>query len=220
MPKGFFIVIDGPDSVGKSTQTQLLAKRLKKAGRKVTVVDFPRYGEPSAWMVEQHLQGKLGTSEEAGPYIPSILFAVDRYAASAKMKEALKRGEILISNRYVTANMAHQGGKISNSKKRQEYFKWVNELEYGILKLPKPDATLFLHMPPLFSLTLMRGRKDKKKDMYEKSVKHLQDAERTYLEIAKKFKYKVIRSVEGNKLLTPAEVNELVWQTLKSRLKV
>jgi len=217
--KGKLIVIDGPDSVGKSTQTALLARRLRKLGFKVLVTDFPRYGHPSAWLVEQYLKGKFGSAKKVGPFVPAIFFAVDRYAAAEEMRQALKQGKILISNRYVTASMAHQGLQFPSKSKRQEFYKWVQELEYKTFGLPKPDFHLFLHMPYKVSLSLMDARKGKKKDINEKNLNHLKKAEQTYLEIAHKFKYKVVRSVVNNKLQKPAEINERIWQILKSKLK-
>jgi len=217
---GKLIVIDGPDSVGKSTQTKLLAQRLQKLGFKVLVTDFPRYGEPSAWLVEQYLRGKFGSAKKVGPFVPAIFFAVDRYAAAVEMRQALKQGKILISNRYVTASMAHQGLKIPNQKQRQEFYKWVQELEYNTFGLPKPDFHLFLHMPYKISQSLMNGRKGKKKDIHEKDLGHLKKAEQTYLEIAGKFNYKVVHSIINNKLQKPAEINERIWQILKLKLKV
>jgi len=218
MKRGKLIVIDGPDSVGKSTQTQLLATRLRKLGHKVSIVDFPRYGEPSARLVEKYLKGKYG--KDLGPYIPSIFFAVDRFDALAGMQSALAKGEILLSNRYVTANMAHHGGQISNSKTKQKFFNWVMDLEYNIFKLPKPDLNIFLHMPAETSVKLMAGRKNKKKDILEQNIAHQKQAEKTYLAIAKQYKYHVVESMTGPKLLSPQEVHEKIWQTMKSKLKV
>lgn len=217
--KGKLIVIDGPDSVGKSTQTALLAQRFRKAGRKVSITDFPRYKEPSGWFAAEYLKGTFGTAAEVGPLIASIFFGVDRYAAALKMREALKRGDILISNRYVTASMAHQGLKITNAAKRQKFYNWVQELEYKIFNIPKPDIHIFLHMPYKVSLSLMETRKNKTKDIHENDLNHLKRAELTYLEIARKFKYTVIRSVVGNILQKPSEINERIWQTLKLKLK-
>lgn len=220
MPKGFFLVIDGPDSVGKSTQTKLLQKRLTRLGKKVTLADFPRYGKPSAWGVEEYLKGKFGTAKDIGPYIPSVFFATDRFAASNALRQAIQKGNILISNRYVTANMAHQGGKIKNLKLRTAYYKWVNELEYNVFNLPKPNLHIFLHMPPSVSLQLMKKREGKRKDLHEKDLSHVKATEKSYLEIARKYKYKVIHSVVKGKLLTPQEIHEQIWQVMKSKLKV
>src|SRR3990167_7582875 len=101
MSKGKLIVIDGTDGSGKATQTNILVKRLKKKGYKVALADFPQYGQRSATLVEDYLNGKFGSAKEVGPYRSSIFFAVDRYAASFQIRAWLHEGYIVISNRYV-----------------------------------------------------------------------------------------------------------------------
>src|SRR3954468_22900663 len=115
MKKGKFIVIDGTDGSGKATQTKLLVKRLQKSGHKVRIEDFPQYGKKSAGPVEDYLNGLYGSADQLGAYIPSIFYAVDRFAASERIRKHLAAGFIVVSNRYVTSNMAHQGGKIANA---------------------------------------------------------------------------------------------------------
>lgn len=221
MSRGKLIVIDGTDGSGKATQTDLLIKRLKKAGRKVSMEDFPQYGKKSAGLVEDYLNGLYGTTEELGPYIPSLFYAADRFAASKRIKDRLKNGYIVISNRYVSANMAHQGGKISNTKERARYFKWLSDLEYNFFKIPKPNLNLILHVPPEISYKLVgrKGRRfyigDKKRDMHEKDIDHMKAAEKVYLEISKKFRYPMIECAPNHQMKTVEEIHELIWQKVK-----
>src|SRR3989338_3808567 len=127
---GKFIVIDGTDGSGKGTQTDLILKRLQTAGHITEKADFPQYGQKSAGLVEEYLNGKYGKQKEVGPHRASIFFAIDRFDASFKIKKWLDENKIVISNRYVTANMGHQGGSIHDDKERQEYFQWLHDLEY------------------------------------------------------------------------------------------
>ncbi len=217
MAKGKLIVIDGTDGSGKATQTKLLANRLEKAGYKVRIEDFPQYGEKSAGPVEDYLIGTYGKADELGAYVPSVFYAVDRFAASERIRKHLSQGFIVISNRYVTANMAHQGGKIKNPKHREKYFKWITELEYNFFKIPKPDFNVILHLPPQVSLKLIKKRGpqyyigSKKRDAHERDIQHLKAAEKIYLSIAKRFKYKVVEGFIDGKLLTPEEINNDVF---------
>src|SRR3989344_4441300 len=103
MAKGKLIVIDGTDGAGKSTQTALLVRRLRKDGYSVVAEDFPPYGKKSAGLVEEYLTGADGPPKRLGPYFPSILYAADRFAASARIRKNLAAGKIVICNRYVTA---------------------------------------------------------------------------------------------------------------------
>ena len=116
-----FIVIDGTDGSGKATQTQLLVEKLKSLGFDVEIADFPQYGQKSAGLVEEYLNGVYGSAQDVGPYRASILYAVDRYAASFKIKKWLEEGKIVVSNRYVSANMGHQAGKIKDYAERDKF---------------------------------------------------------------------------------------------------
>ena len=147
MKKGKLIVIDGTDGSGKATQTKLLITKLKKAGKKVVMTDFPQYGAKSAGMVENYLNGKYGGPKDVDPKIASVFYAVDRYDASFRMKKWLDEGKIIISNRYSSSNIGHQGGKFRNLKKREEYIKWLFDFEHGLLGVPKPDLNLILYVP-------------------------------------------------------------------------
>ena len=114
MKRGLFILIEGTDGSGKTLQTKILVKRLKKLGHKVQEISFPRYGNKSSALVEDYLNGKFGSAREVGPYRASVFYALDRYAASFDIKKWLKQGKIVVCNRYVGSNLAHQGGKIEN----------------------------------------------------------------------------------------------------------
>src|SRR6266481_3584685 len=109
-----FFVIEGTDGSGKSEQFKRLIARLELNGFKTSTVDFPRYKQPSAHFVESYLNGHYGTAMEVGPYKASLFYAVDRFAATLAMNNALSRGEVLVANRYVASNMGHQGGKITD----------------------------------------------------------------------------------------------------------
>jgi len=165
-----FIVIEGPDGSGKATQTNLLIKTLKKKGHKIKKIDFPQYGKKSAGLVEEYLNGKYGKSTEVGPYRASIFYACDRYDASFKIKDWLKKGYIVVADRYISSNVGHQGGKIRNKLKRKKYIKWLYDLEYNIFEIPKPDITLILKTSTDFSYKLSLKIKDKvkrkKKSLY------------------------------------------------------
>lgn len=224
--KGKFIVIDGTDGSGKATQTKLLIERLKNKKYKVEMADFPQYGKKSAALVEEYLNGKYGTAQEVGPYKASVFYACDRYDASFKIKKWLDEGKIIISNRYVTANMGHQGGKIASSRERNKYFKWLYDLEYRIFNIPKPDINLILHIDAAVAQKLV-DQKDKRKyikngkrDIHENDLKHLRNAEKVYLEIAKSFPgFVLVECVKKGKIMAREEINDLIWGKLNKIIK-
>jgi dTMP kinase len=220
--KGKFIVIDGTDGSGKGTQTKLITDRLIANGFDVKIADFPQYGKKSAGLVEEYLNGKYGDPRDVGPYRGSIFYAMDRYDASFQIKEWLNQGRVVICNRYVTSNMGHQGGKISNPLERKAYFNWLYSLEFELFKIPKPDLNIILHVDAKIAQKLV-GQKESRnyilngqtKDIHEKDITHLRDAEKVYLEIAHTFpNFKLIECIENNQLLSKREINNLLWNEL------
>jgi len=154
MPKGKFIVIEGGDGSGKTTQFNLLKEKLSKDGYKLELADFPQYGKKSAGLVEEYLNGTYGTAKEVGPYRASIFYAADRYDASFEMKKWLAEDKTILANRYTTSNMLHQAGKIQDEAERDKFLEWLEDLEYNIFAIPRPDVVFFLH----FSKTFFRQR--------------------------------------------------------------
>lgn len=222
MNKGFFIVIDGPDGSGKGTQARFLFDRLKKEGKKVELVDFPRYGNPSAFFVEKYLNGGYGSSTDIDPRVGSLFYALDRFDASKGMKEKLEEGYILIGNRYVSSNMAHQGGKIQDKDERIKFIRWVEELEYDINKIPKPDKVVYLHVPVSKSQELIEKKEERSyikngsKDIHELDENHLNDSQKTYLELVEMFSHftKLICTDKDGEMRTIEDINDDIYSML------
>jgi len=214
--KGKFIVFEGIDGSGKSIQTKILMRRLKREGFKAVSLEFPQYGKKSAGMVEEYLSGKYGKAHEVGPEAASIFYAIDRYDLSFQIRYLLKKGYIIVSDRYVGSNIGHQGAKISSTKKREEFFEWLYDLEYGVFGIPKPNISFFLHVPAKIAKQLcddIERRKKKKKDIHEKDLNHLKNAEKVYLHAVKLFprEYSMIECVENRKMKSPQEIHEMIW---------
>jgi len=215
-----FIAIEGTDGSGKATQTKLLAKRLRQQGHEVQTIDFPQYGKKSAGLVEEYLNGKYGSAEQVGPYRASIFYACDRYDASFKIKQWLNQGKIVITNRYVASNMAHQGGKIINPQKRKTYFEWIQKLEYKIFAIPKPNLNIILHVNARTAQKLVdkKGYRDyigNKRDLHEANLEHLRNAEKVYLEIAKNYpEFKLIKCTQNNQIMDRQKIHQLIWQEI------
>lgn len=219
--RGKFIVIDGTDGSGKGTQTDLLVKRLEAEGHAVAMADFPRYGERSAMLVEDYLNGKFGTAQAVGPYRASIFYACDRYAASFQIKQWIEEGKIVISNRYVSANMGHQSGKIKEISEVETFLAWLENLEYGIFEIPKPDTTILLYMPVEIGQQLVDKKGDReyvgghKRDIHEDDLDHLTDAASAYLYVAKKYNWSTIQCAPDGNLRTIEDIHEELWNLVK-----
>lgn len=189
---GKFIAIEGTDGAGKGTQTKLLVEALSKT-HTVSSISFPQYGKTSAAPVEAYLRGEYGDVHDVSPEQASVLFAVDRFAAGKTVREQLENGTLVITDRYVMSNMAHQGCKITDEGERQKYFAWNSELEFSIMNIPKPDVTILLHMPAEVSYELVEKKaareytQGKKRDIHEANLDYLKSAEQVYLNIAKSY---------------------------------
>lgn len=217
---GKFIVIDGTDGSGKTTQFNLLKNKLEADGHIVEIADFPQYNTKSAGLVEEYLSGKYGSADEVTAYQASIFYAVDRYDASFKIRQWLREGKIVLANRYTSANLGHQGCKIDNPLERKVFFNWLYDLEYKIFNIPKPDLSIILHVDSEIAQKLALGRKredwnGKTTDIHEENINHLKKAEQVYLEIANSFPdYKLIECTKNNEILSREEIHWLVWLTV------
>lgn len=223
--RGKLIVIDGTDGSGKATQTRLLVYRLKQLGYKVETIDFPQYNTKSSGMIENYLEGKYGEADEVNPMVASCFYACDRYDASFKIKNWLKEGKIVIIDRYVTSNMAHQGCKINNLLARRDFYSWLYRLEHNLFQIPEPDLTLVLHVEAEIAHGLLQNRptkgwKDKKNDIHEDRIEHLKKAEQVYLEITRSFSnIKLVQCTRDNQLLSPERISALVWDKVKTEIE-
>ncbi len=222
--KGKLIVIDGTDGSGKATQSVLLIERLKKEGYEVELADFPRYGKRSAAMVEDYLTGKFGKADEVGPYRASIFYAIDRYAASFELKKCLEEGKMIVSNRYVSSNMGHQAGKIKDEYHREKFLQWLEELEYEIFEIPKPNVNILLYVPPEIGQKLVdkKGHRDyvggKKRDIHEAEIQHLKNAAEAFQYVAKKYRWIIVNCAPDGKLKSKKEIHEIIWDKIKDLL--
>ena len=224
---GKFIVIEGTDGSGKATQFKLLAERLKREGYRVAIFDFPRYGQPSAYFVEQYLHGHYGTADEVGPFRGAMFYAMDRYAASFEINKALASGSLVLSNRYVGSNMAHQGGKLSDSKKRKGYYEWARKMELEGFRIPEPDLNIVLHVSAETARTMINKRiqeneteKLKRDVVHETDFAHLKNAEQAYLELCAYYPdlFTKVECMDGTDLLSISAISELVWGVVKQAL--
>ena len=189
-----FIVISGTDGSGKATQARLLKERLESEGKVVDLFDFPRYGNDSAKLVELYLNGVFGVADDVPAKVASAFYAFDRYMAREDIRKSIDAGHIVLSNRYVSANMGHQGSKIADPDERRRFFDWIQKLEYERLGVPKPDINIFLHVPHEIGqkLVLKKKKRDyieggKKQDIHEADTDHLRKAEATYLHIVSSY---------------------------------
>lgn len=214
-----FVVIDWLDGSGKGTQVNLIAENLKRIWKKVKVLDYPRYGEKSAFFVEKYLNWGYGNDVTAKQ--ASIFYALDRFDDSFNLREELKDYDYIISNRYVSANMIHQTGKIFDKTKRQEFLDWLEELEFEIMWIPKPDKIIFLNVSPTTSqeLVLKKQKREylkwwKKMDLHEEDKNHLTNAYNAAVEIVKKYNWIQIECEKNWNMRSIEDINKEILNNI------
>lgn len=222
---GIFIVLEGTDGSGKGTQFQLLAKKLSAAGHDVATFDFPQYEQPSSYFVRQYLNGEYGDSDTVGPYTGSLFFSLDRYEAAPQIRQALNEGKVVIANRFTGSNMAHQGTKFRNAEERRGYFIWLDNLEFQMLGIPRPDLSIVLRVPASVAQSLVdkkdkRSYTDKKRDIHEADLKHLERSVEVYDDLCSLFPkdFTRIDCVRNGKLLNIEAIHKLVWEKVAPEL--
>lgn len=224
---GKFFVIEGVDGSGKGTQTKILVEKLKSEGYNILEVDFPQYGNKSAALVEEYLNGKYGSADQVTPYQASIFYACDRFAASNEMKTHLKNGGIIIANRYVSSNQVHQAGKIQNEQKLDNFLNWLDNLEYEIFQIPKPTKVIFLNVPYKIGQELVKKKEkrnyieqNKTRDIHEKDENHMRDSYNRACSLVKKYDYWEEIKCEKNEheIQTIEQIADKIYTLVKQNL--
>jgi dTMP kinase len=226
MKRGKFIVIEGTDGSGKGTQFKALADRLTNEAIRYSTCDFPQYDNDSSYFVKKYLNGEYGLSGDISPQKASVFYALDRFDASSEINKRLDDGWNVIANRYVASNMGHQGGKIKDKYERKNYFTWVDDFEFNIMGIPRPDLNIVLHMPAERAQELVDKKSQraylgtKKRDIHEDDIEHLKNAERVYLEICDLFSdtFTIIECMDGDRLMSIDEISDQIWQKVEPLL--
>ncbi|HEY2822595.1 MAG TPA: hypothetical protein VGJ06_16230 [Candidatus Acidoferrum sp.] len=221
---GRLIAIEGIDGSGKGTQLELLQKALRARGVAVHATNFPHYQSWFGTMVGQFLNGKFGALESVDPHFAALLYAGDRFEAKRELTDALAQGKLVLADRYIASNLAHQTGRLPTAE-RADFIAWLEHLEYDIYGLPREDRVIYLRVPPaqaqaLVSKKAARSYTTAKQDIQESSIRHLHDAAEMYDELAKRPHWATIECIDRatNEMRTPeaisAELLELVESTL------
>lgn len=174
--KGSLLVIEGLDGSGKATQAAELTAALARMGNRVRKISFPNYDNPSSTLVKLYLEGKIGTLDTVNVYAASNFYSLDRYITYEQdWKRDYEDGDFVVADRYTTSNFCHQMSKLPQSE-WEGYLHWLEDYEYRLLGLPRPELVLFLDMHPLASQRLLSQRyegDESKKDLHEKNVAYL-----------------------------------------------
>lgn len=223
---GKFIAIEGGDGSGKGTHSELLQQFFIREGKDVTKLSFPRYGSDSAFYVEKYLNGAYGLADDVPADLGVLPYAIDRYAASGDIRLALAtENSVVIADRYMASNLAHQGAKIDDTEERAAFYERTKITEYGVLGIPKPDQTIVLvmpteHMQSNVDKKAAREYTSMKRDIHEADAGHLEKAKSNFEELCSLYpsEFTAVYCTDDTGAMRPideiqAEIRSLVSKT-------
>ena len=223
--RGLLIAIEGIDGSGKHTQAKLLEHSLQSRGYEVLATGFPQYESWFGNLVGKFLNGDFGPLETVDPHFSALLYAGDRFEAKPRIDSALNEGKIMLVDRYVASNLAHQVARAS-AEKRSEFLRWIEHLEYSIYGLPREDLILYLRVPPSQAQKLVARKAErnytrKTHDIQEKSLHHLEDAAEMYDMLSRSRPWATIQcfDAEDNSLRLPEDISAETMQAIKPLLE-
>lgn len=188
-----FIVLEGLDGAGKSTQIKQLRALFEARGAACSYVHFPRFDAPIyGELIARFLRGEFGSAAEVDPYLVALLYAGDRADAAREIRRWLDEGRVVILDRYVYSNIGYQCAKLPAGEERDRLMRWILELEYDYNAIPRPDLSLFLDVPFSFTerkLTEQREGEDRNylrgsSDIHEASLDLQRNVREVYLATA------------------------------------
>ena len=220
---GIFIDLEGLDGSGKTTQTELICKRLKADGFDYRQIKLPDYESDSSILVRKYLAGDFGKNAgDVNAYAASVLYAADRFASyTEKWGEDYRSGKLIFADRYTPANALYQMTKLDKAD-WDPFLEWLFDFEYEKIGIPAPDKVIFLDMPVEVSQRLMTSRyngDESKKDVHEANVEFLNACREAALYAADKYGWSVVECAENGEPLPIDVINDKVYKILLDALK-
>jgi len=222
--RGKLIALEGIDGSGKRTQLELLARALDARGLAAFQISFPRYESFCGELVGRYLNGEFGPLEAIDPHLSALLYAGDRLEAKPEIEAALSSGKIVLADRYIGSNMAHQSGRVPPDR-REEFFAWLKRLEYGLYALPVEDLVIYLRVPVAEAHRLIgeksaRAYTSLKRDIQEADIKHLEQTALIYDRLATEANWVRIdcTNAASGALNSPEEIHRAVLQAVGTRI--
>jgi dTMP kinase len=222
--RGQLIVLEGIDGSGKRTQLDMLAQTLASRGVPFAQISFPRYDGFFGKLAAGYLNGEFGSLEAVDAHFSALLYAGDRLEAKPIIESFLTSGKILLADRYIGSNLAHQGGRVP-SQKRAEFLQWLKQLEYQVYALPAEDLVIYLHVPPATAHRLVgekaaRDYTKLQRDIQESNMAHLQAASDVYDQLAREPNWRKIECYDNaaGALRSPQKIHQEILAAVDARI--
>ncbi len=221
--RGKFIVLEGIDGSGKRTQIEALAREFSRRGIAFSRISFPNYSGFFGKLVAQFLNGDFGPLAAVDPHFSALLYAGDRLESKPAIESALAAGKIVLADRYVASNLAHQGARVAREK-RSEFLAWLKQLEYQVHALPAEDLVIYLRVPVAEAHRLVgqKGARDytkARRDLQEADLAHLESASQVYDELAQQPNWITIECLDAawSALREPADIHAEIVAAVEAR---
>lgn len=219
------VAIEGIDGAGKGTLTRNLMALAARDGVDAASLSFPRYDETAfAKLIAQYLNGRFGDIDDVPVRFAALLYAGDRFESRPKLEALTAAHRLVILDRYVASNMAYNAAKLP-SKLRQDLLDWLDETEFGIFGLPRPDLTCLVCTRPELADQLV-ARKDARS--YTEATRDLHEADRGFMaEVADVYdmlagqdgRWLRVDPLDGDgNLRTPDDIAAEAWAGIQARL--
>ena len=210
--KGKLIVIEGTNSSGKQTQARLLVSHLNEDNIKCERRSFPDYDSPTGKIIGECILGKNSKSffpegiNNIPPKVAALYYAADRAYNIDKINELLNNGINVILDRYVESNMAYQAAKFDNTADKINTLLWMEQLEFNLLDLPRPNKVIFLYLPYIYRI-------DK-----EEYPEHLKNTETVYSLMAERYGFEIINCIKDDQIRSINDIHEEIYEIIKNYL--
>jgi dTMP kinase len=222
---GLLLAIEGIDGAGKGTQAARLAETAAEHGCRVASFSFPLYdGNPFSRAVADYLNGEFGAADEVHPELAALLYAGDRLHARPRIVSALQESDLVVCDRYVASNQAHQGGKLRGEARRR-LLDWLEEVEYGEFALPRPQLVILLDAPVALARRLVgrkaaRGYTTLEADIHEADAVHSSATREVYLELAERDDWRVVSTAGDDGAARDVdEIAAEIWAAVEPLLR-
>ena len=223
---GKLFAIDGTDGSGKQTQFTKLCERLTAEGIDYKTISFPNYDSETSSLVKMYLSGEFGqNANDVNAYIASTFYAADRYATFKKegFFDYYNNGGIILADRYTTANMVHQAGKILDPVERKKFLDWLWDFEFNLYGLPIPTKVFFLNMPTDYALKLIKDRENKfthqaKKDIHERDENHLLNSYNAACSLVDTYDWHEVKCVKNAQIRTIDDIHEEIYNEIRKHI--
>jgi dTMP kinase len=222
----WLIAIEGIDGSGKGTQASRLVESLQQQGLRAASLQFPRYNATLfGRAIGDFLNGRFGDLNQVHPQLAAVLYAGDRFESRELLLSMMRENEIVVLDRFVGSNLAHQAAKLEGEA-RAQLTEWIEQIEFGVFQLPRPSLTVLIDMSSKWSRELV-GRKAAREyttheaDLQEQDLPYLEKVRRCYQDLAMaREDWSIVRGLnEDGTLRTIDDVGCEILQTVQNHIR-